>query len=71
MIMSRPKTWTQCVFNRKVENGYRQTTAWIDSKGAKLGYHVELLSLDGKFWEVVSVGKTVNVLPPYSFENNI
>lgn len=69
--MSRPKTWTQCVFQRKIEGGIRQTTAWIDSKGAKVGLFVELLTLDGEFWEVVTAGKTVDVLPPFSFENNI
>ena len=69
--MSRPKTWTQCVFQKQKEKGYSQTTAWIDSKAAKVGLFVELLTLDGEFWKVVSVGKTVNTLPPFSFENNI
>lgn len=69
--MARPKTWTQCVFRKIIEGGYSQTTAWIDSKAAKVGLFVELLTLDGEFWEVVSVGNTVNVLPPYTFENNI
>lgn len=65
--MSRPKTWTQCTFRK----GNSYTQGWIDSKGAKVGNQVELLSLDGEFWEVIGVGNTVKVLPPYTFENNI
>lgn len=65
--MGRVKTWTQCCFKR----GNSFTQAWIDSKGAKVGNLVEMLTLDGKFWKVTAVGHTVNVLPPFTFENNI
>ncbi len=44
---------TQCRFKR---NG-KETVAWIDSSAAKVGNHVELLSLDGEFWEVIGIGK--------------
>ena len=61
---------TQCRFKR----GNSETVAWIDSKAAKVGNQVELLSLDGKFWEVVSVGATTDEDPSIkhrTWNNNI
>jgi hypothetical protein len=69
--MGKIKTWTQCAFTREVDGGYKRTTAWIDTKGAKQGHLVELKSLDGEFWKVDYVGNTVDKLPPFTFENNI
>lgn len=43
---------TQCRFKR----GNSETVAWIDSKAARVGDRVELLSLDGNFWEIIGTG---------------
>lgn len=32
-----------------------KTIGWIDERGAKVGYEVELLTGDGKFWRVTKV----------------
>lgn len=61
------KKWRQCIFRKK--NSF--THAWIDSKAAKVGNKVQLLSLDGDFWDVIFAGNIVDVLPPFTFENNI
>jgi hypothetical protein len=43
----------QCSFRR----GTERTVAWIEARGAKVGAHVELITLDdGAPWEVQSVG---------------
>lgn len=49
---------TQCTFRKKIPGGYSQTTAWIESWAAKVGNKVELLTLDGEFWDIISVGAT-------------
>ena len=44
--------YRQCKFRR----GSERTIAWIEDRGAKVGAHVELLTLDnGDAWEVEAV----------------
>lgn len=40
----------------QLANGDKRTVGYIEARGAKLGNRVELLNLDGEFWEVLSVG---------------
>lgn len=42
-------------FQCKMRRGEHETVGWIEERGARIGLHVELLSLDGKFWEVTEV----------------
>ncbi len=56
------KTYTQCKFQQKLfegktsfSQGEREVVAWIESWAAKKGNSVQLLDLDGTFWEVVEV----------------
>jgi hypothetical protein len=41
---------------QKILGGDRHTIAWIPEHAAKVGNQVQLLSLDGDFWEVAGVG---------------
>lgn len=66
--------WTQCRFVRPVENGLRYTVAWIDTKAAKVGNKVELIDLDGEFWDVISTGAQTDKDPTEKYRtwnNNI
>jgi len=68
--MATVKSWTQCRFKQKNS----ETVAWIDTTAAKRGNLVELLTLDGKFWEIISVGITRDKNPSNdyrTFNNNI
>ena len=44
--------WYQCKF-RGADGG--ETVAWIEERGASVGAMVELVTADGKFWEVLEV----------------
>ena len=44
--------WYQCKF-RGADGG--ETVAWIGERGASVGAMVELVTADGKFWEVLEV----------------
>jgi len=59
---------TQCVF----KNGNTQTTGWIDSKYAKKGLFVQLLTFGKMFWEIIFVGgsTTEDVANKYRTWNN-
>ena len=45
---------TFCTFRK----GNSYTHAWIDSKFAKLGLYVQLLTLDSEFWRIIATGAT-------------
>lgn len=54
--------YVQCEFSRKAGLGVKHTKAWIPEKSKdghpiRIGHHVQLLSLDGDFWEVVVIGE--------------
>lgn len=38
-----------------LKNGDKETCGYIEERGAKVGYKVELVEMDGEFWEVISV----------------
>jgi hypothetical protein len=57
------ETYTQCRFRK----GDHFTIGWIPSHAAKIGNKVELLSLDGEFWDVISAGA---VLPKDQVKDN-
>ena len=40
-------------------NGNKRTCGYIEARGAKVGNRVELVDLDGEFWEVLTVGDPV------------
>lgn len=42
-------------FQCRMRNGNAETVGWIEARGAKVGAKVQLLSGDGKFWEVIEV----------------
>jgi hypothetical protein len=43
----------------QLANGDKRTAGYIEARGAKVGAQVELLDLDGAFWEVLTVGEAV------------
>lgn len=47
------ENYTQCSF----EKDNHRTHGWIPSWAAKVGNNVQLISLDGDFWCVVSAGE--------------
>ncbi|SCX34522.1 hypothetical protein [Mycolicibacterium fluoranthenivorans] len=47
--MSATKTYRQC----RLRLGTEETTGWIETRGAKVGAHVELFAGSSTFWEVV------------------
>lgn len=49
-------TYCQCRFSK----GNQFTVAYIPSVAAKVGYEVQLLSLDGEWWRVDEVGEKVS-----------
>lgn len=40
-------------------NGDKRTCGYIEARGARVGLRVELIDLDGDFWDVLSVGDGV------------
>lgn len=43
----------------QLANGQKRTCGYIEARGAKVGNKVELVDLDGAFWDVLSVGEAV------------
>lgn len=65
--------WTQCTF-RNEKNKERYTQGWIDSKHAKKGKFVQLLTLGEEFWEITFTGIQTDVDPSLGYRtwnNNI
>lgn len=48
---------TQMYYWCQLRRGNRYTCGYIEERGASIGNKVELVDLDGKFWEVTSVGQ--------------
>ncbi len=46
------KYYRQCTFKQKT----KQTTAWIEERGAKVGVNVTFQDDSSGFWKVVAVG---------------
>lgn len=42
-------------FQCRMRHGADETIGWIEERGAKVGASVELLTGDGKFWDVTHV----------------
>lgn len=57
--MAKEEMYHQCGFKKETATGTAHTTAYIPERGAIVGAEVELKSLDGEFWTVVSVGPPV------------
>ncbi len=51
-------TMTQCVF-RGVSEPLMTTTAWIETKSAKVGYKVTFRDDKTRWWEVATIGATL------------
>jgi hypothetical protein len=57
------ETYKQCRFRKFIKGfhpgtgDYHETVAYIQSWAAVVGNRVQLLSLDGEFWEVTEVSK--------------
>lgn len=49
--------YCQCRFVRKGPNVEIHTLGYIPSWSAKVGNKIQILSVDGEFWEVISVGE--------------
>lgn len=65
--------WTQCTF-RNEKNKEKYTQGWIDSKFAKIGKFVQLLTLGDDFWEITFTGTKTDVDPSLGYRtwhNNI
>lgn len=43
----------------QLRNGNKHTCGYIEERGAKVGNRVEMIDLDGQFWEVLKVGSAV------------
>ena len=43
----------------KLQRSNKHTCGYIEAKGADLGKQVEMVDIDGEFWEVTSVGHGV------------
>jgi hypothetical protein len=41
-------------------NGDKRTVGYIEERGAKVGKQVELVDVDGEFWDVLSVGYSMS-----------
>lgn len=39
----------------QLKNGNKHTCGYIEERGAVVGKHVEMVDLDGEFWEVLTV----------------
>lgn len=40
----------------RLKNGDKETIGFIEERGAKIGSLVEMVDIDGEFWEVTHVG---------------
>ena len=43
----------------QLANGDKRTAGYIEARGAKVGNRVEMIDLDGEYWDVLTVGDAV------------
>ena len=45
----------ECYFWCNLKNGAKRTCGYIAERGAVVGHKIELVDMDGEFWEVTTV----------------